>query len=149
MTRNRCWEKSWARAACVPSTPVRWPAPASWKRSASCRSHSPPPKTGGCSAPTSRAAAESLCGRWCSLRACEGAGFGVQPAGAQSDAALARGGDELRLQVPAVEAGHEAAEKSVVDAADQDRCRGREGVERAVAQPELGGAVPAGLEAVA
>ena len=34
-----------ARAGCVPSTPVRWPAPASGKLWASCRSPSPPSRS--------------------------------------------------------------------------------------------------------
>ena len=35
-----------ARAGCAPSPPARWPAPASGKLSASCRSPSPPPRSG-------------------------------------------------------------------------------------------------------
>jgi len=34
-----------ARAGCAPSTPVHWPAPASWKLSASFGSPSPPPRS--------------------------------------------------------------------------------------------------------
>jgi hypothetical protein len=34
-----------ARAGCAPSTPVRWPAPASWKLSASCRSPASPSRS--------------------------------------------------------------------------------------------------------
>ena len=35
-----------ARAGCAPAAPVRWPAPASWKLWASCRSPSAPPRSG-------------------------------------------------------------------------------------------------------